>query len=535
MFSEIGIIYSIIQALLIFAVSPFIIGLMNKIKARSQSRRGAPILQPYFDIAKLFMKGTVVSSTTSWIFMAAPAVLFASIIIAAAVLPIIFQSTFVAIDLILFVYIFAIGRFMMYLAALDAGSAFGGIGASREAFYSALLEPVIFAIIIFFSFSNGFGSIASVSSTTSLNWQLTATSPAFWLTAGALFIVILAETGRLPFDNPSTHLELTMVHEAMVLEYSGPMLALIEWANASKMVVFFGLFVVLFLPINAFVSSSNVLFSGLMAFAGILLLAISTAIIESISPKVRLFKVTKLLAFSLVLSLLAVIVRFFNGPQVIGPVAVLSVAMLVSAIYFLFSATFMRRLEIFILQSMLLALILLFVLSSDGGAGTYLQLVSTIIFKIMVLPYLIYAAFRRLAGNSKVVLDADPLFLRSHVGTVGSLVLATLLIFLSYSVSYVLGIGNPLFPIALSIILIGGLIMATKTHVMLQLMGFLVLENGLVLFPIALSIQIPIIEEIVSIFDVIILVAVALLLFFKINNVIASLDTVRMNQLSEER
>ncbi len=240
------IIESIIQAAFVFAVAPLAAGIMLKVKARFQGRIGAPVYQPYFDLSKLFMKGTVTSSTASWVFIAAPIAFFSSIVIAAMALPILFSNSFVSIDFVLFVYLFAIGRFMTALAALDTGSAFGGIGASREMLYSCLIEPVLFAAIVFFSTFNAKTGLISL--TTAFAGPDALFSPAFWLSAAALFIVILAETGRLPFDNPSTHLELTMVHEAMILDYSGPLLGLIEWANAAKMVVFLSLFSMLFLP-----------------------------------------------------------------------------------------------------------------------------------------------------------------------------------------------------------------------------------------------------------------------------------------------
>lgn len=529
-----GITYSIIQAAFIFALAPLVTGIMRKVKARFQGRIGAPIYQPYLDIAKLLMKGIVVSSTTSWVFIAAPILFFASIAIAAGLLPLFFPENFVAADLVLFIYIFAIGRFMSALAALDTGSAFGGIGASREMLYSALIEPAMFAAIIFLCVSGGSTGLVPLSAAASANLPTVLFSPAFWLAAAALLIVILAETGRLPFDNPATHLELTMVHEAMVLDYSGPLLALIEWANSAKIVVLFGVFVALFLPLHTLVSG-NIFISAAVFAATVIALAIMAAAIESISPKWRLFKIPKLLTFSLVLSMLAFLMRVFYGTQEGDLTAILSFAMLVCALYFIFSATFRRRLELFIIQSAALALILAFAALSSGSAGAYWRLGSTLIFKVIILPWLLYRTFRSLAGDSKILLNADPLFIGSPLGVSGVLMLSGILILLSYTISSILGVQNQLMPVAFSIILIGGLIIATKTHVLLQLFGFLILENGLVLLPVVLSVEIPLLGEIVTLFDALTLVIVALVLVFKISGMVESLDSVHLNRLLEEK
>ncbi|MDE1869970.1 MAG: NADH-quinone oxidoreductase subunit H [Candidatus Micrarchaeota archaeon] len=531
------IINSVLQALFIFLIAPLLVGIMRRVKARFQSRMGAPIYQPYLDILKLFMKGTVVSSTTSWVFIAAPVAFFASVAIAAIILPIIFPNNLITADLVLFVYLFAIGRFMTALAALDTGSAFGGIGASREMLYSILLEPLLFAAIVFFAaFAlNSSISMSSVVSTATINWPGVLVSPAFWLAGIALFIAILAETGRLPFDNPATHLELTMVHEAMILDYSGPLLALIEWANSAKTVVFFGLFAALFLPFGLPLFSSNPFVAAGTFLLVVVLLGILTASLESLTPKWRLFEIPKLLTFSLTLSLIAFLVKIFGGTLTGGFESVLPFVMLATSLYFLFSATFKRRLEIYVVQSVALALIFGTIALSVGDTSTYWRLGSTILFKVIILPLLLIRAFGALQKDSKNILNVDPIFLGSPLSVSKSLILSGFLIVLSYSITAVLGVQNPLLPVAFSIILIGGLIIATKTHVILQAMGFLILENGLVLLPTALSLQIPFFGEIATLFDILTLMVVALVLAFKVNDAIGGLDSRNLDQLLEEQ
>ncbi len=237
------------QAALALLLAPALVGVIRLVKARLQNRQGAPVWQPYFELRKLFAKEVIVSSNASWLFRAAPYVIFTSTLAVTFVVPLIavplpFDGLA---DLLVVVYLLLLGTFFLALAGLDPGSPFGGMGSSREMTVAALAEPTI-AVAIF--------ALASGAGSTNLG-RIAARimeSPGAVLTPGhvlafaALFVVMLAETSRLPVDNPSTHLELTMIHEAMVLEYSGRHLALIEWASALKLLVFFGLLANLFVP-----------------------------------------------------------------------------------------------------------------------------------------------------------------------------------------------------------------------------------------------------------------------------------------------
>ncbi len=524
-----------LQAAFLFAFAPLLIGIMHKVKARFQGRIGAPIYQPYLDIAKLLLKGVVVSPTSSWVFLMAPVLSFSSILIAAAALPILFSANPFGMDLVMFVYLFAIGRFMTSIAGLDIGSAFGGIGASREMLYASLIEPVLFASIVFFSTLGSGVGLGTLAAGTSFAWPAALLSPAFWLAACALFIVLLAETGRLPFDNPATHLELTMVHEAMVLDYSGPLLALIEWANAAKIAVLFTLFIALFTPVFSTAFWANPAQSAALFLAALIVLAILTASIESLTPKWRLFRILELLTFSLILSLLA----FFFGPATPlnsgGALALLSAAMLILPLYFIFSASFNRRITIFLLQSSALALILLSVALDSGSIDAYWRLGSTIVFKVILVPWLLLRSFRQMEKESVGKPHPDPIFLASPLSTPKALLVCSVLIVMSYSISTILGVHSALLPVAFSIILIGAFIIAIKSHIFLQMLGFLILENGLVLLPVALSLRVPLLGELVAFIDTMILVAVSLFLASKIQDVHESLDSVRLSQMIETK
>ena len=299
------------QTIVLLGISPFLVGLIRKVKARLQCRRGAGVFQPYADIAKLFRKQPVVSSTTSWIFTATPYILFASTLSAGLLVP-----TFASLtpmnftgDIIALVYLLALGTFFLILAGLDAGSAFGGMGSSREALVASLAEPAMILSIFAVALTAGSTNLSTIVHKTAL-LEGVATDPAPHLMAlAALCIVAIAETGRVPVDNPATHLELTMIHEAMVLEYSGRYLALIEWAAGMKLLVFLSLIANLFAPWGiATTLAPAAIGIGLVAYilkiAG---LAVLIGILESMIAKLRLFRVTELLGTAFILALLGVV------------------------------------------------------------------------------------------------------------------------------------------------------------------------------------------------------------------------------------
>jgi formate hydrogenlyase subunit 4 len=290
-------------------LAPGLVGLIRWMKARLQNRRGAPAWQPYLELRKLFGKEVVVSENASWLFRAAPFVVFASTVAAAALVPVLAApSAFDAWgDLIVLVYLLLLGTFFLALAGLDPGSAFGGMGASREMTVAALAEPTVALAVFALALGAGSTNLGRIVAAT-LADPASAVSAGHLLAFVALFIVTLAETGRLPVDNPATHLELTMIHEAMVLEYSGRYLALVEWAAATKLLVFFALLGNLFVPWGiAGAVTTGALLVGLGSFLlKLLVLATVVAVFETRIAKLRLFRVPELLSVSFVLALLAV-------------------------------------------------------------------------------------------------------------------------------------------------------------------------------------------------------------------------------------
>ena len=308
-----GYALEISQALLALALSPGLVGFIRWWKARLQGRRGAPPWLVYYDLRKLFGKEVVMSNNASWIFCITPYLLFCSTIAVTLLIPLLAAPLpFDRIgDLLLIVYLLLQGTFFLALAGLDPGTAFGGMGASREMTVAAIAEPTIALSI--FGLAVGAGSTnlgRSVAET--LAHPGAAISPGHLLGFAALFTVMLAETGRLPVDNPSTHLELTMIHEAMVLEYSGRYLALIEWASAVRLLIFFSLLANMFAPwgVATTLTPATVVVATIALIAKLAALGVVVASLETRVAKLRLFRVPELLAVSFVLALLAVTSSF---------------------------------------------------------------------------------------------------------------------------------------------------------------------------------------------------------------------------------
>lgn len=300
-----------LQGLLLLTLSPLIVGLIRKVKARLQCCRGASLLQPYADLVKLFRKKPVVSTTTSWIFTATPYLLFASTLEAGLLVPVFASRTPLnfAGNIIALVYLFALGTFFLILAGLDAGSAFGGMGSSRVAIVSTLTEPAMILSIFAIALTAGSTNLSTIVHKTALLQGIVTAPPPHLMALAAFFIVTLAETGRVPVDNPATHLELTMIHEAMLLEYSGRYLALVEWAAGVKLLVFLTLIANIFAPwgIATSFAPAAIAVGVVVYLIKVSGLAVLIGVIESMFAKLRLFRLTDLLGAAFILSLLALV------------------------------------------------------------------------------------------------------------------------------------------------------------------------------------------------------------------------------------
>jgi formate hydrogenlyase subunit 4 len=294
-----AVLHHTFHVLVGLALPPLLLGVIAKTKALFAGRVGPPLLQPYYDLAKLMRKGSVFSTTTTWVFRAGPVVGLATAGLAMLLVPLANASAPVSFtgDLILLVYLLGLGRFFTATAALDTGSPFEGMGAAREVTFACLAEPALFL---------GLLVLAKLSGSLVLATMLGGTLAAHWMTAGASlalvflswFIVLLAENSRIPFDDPNTHLELTMIHEVMVLDHSGPAFGMILYAAALKLFVFGALIVRLALP----VTTGFAWMDWPVFIAGLLAVAVAIGVVESTMARLRLTHVPVLLLAACLLS-----------------------------------------------------------------------------------------------------------------------------------------------------------------------------------------------------------------------------------------
>lgn len=288
-------------------VPPLLLGLIVRIKALAAGRQGPPVLQQYFDLFKLLRKGAVYSRTTTAVFRAGPIIGLASVIVAGLIVPLgrgpaplHFQG-----DLVAFAYLLGLGRFATVLAALDTGSSFEGMGASREATFSALAEPTLFLGLALYAIGGESLSLTDIAATIGPG----KLGPALLLITAGLLVVTLVESSRVPIDDPATHLELTMVHEVMVLDHGGPDLAMILYGAALKFVVVGSLVVLPFLP-GPFATVPDVVVFVLAMAA----LAVGIGLIESVMARLRLARVSLLILGAFVVSVLGVVITIAGRP-----------------------------------------------------------------------------------------------------------------------------------------------------------------------------------------------------------------------------
>jgi len=301
---------NVLQALALILGGPLVRGIVARVKAFLQRRQGASIWRPYSDLAKLFRKEDLVPPTASSIFRVVPFVLFGTTICVASFVPLVQPSALLASrgDFFLFVYLLAMGRFFLSLGGFDGGSSFGGMGASREALVSSLAEAPFLLSLVAVAILASHADIAGMVAWT-LQQNIFNISAVHILAFTSLAMVVIAETGRMPVDNPTTHLELTMIHEGMVLEYSGPSLAWIEWASAVKLHAMLALLVALFVPwgMASSVSVGAIGLALLLYCAKATLLMVLLAVIESGMAKLRMYLVPDFLGVASAVSALAVI------------------------------------------------------------------------------------------------------------------------------------------------------------------------------------------------------------------------------------
>ena len=303
------------QMLLVLAVAPLVTGLVRSLKARLLRRQGPPIIQPYRDLMRLLRKEATLAHNASWLFRATPYLVFSATWIAAALVPT-FATGMIfswSADLIAIVALLGGARFFVALAGMDVGTAFGGIGTSREVMIAALAEPALVMIVFTVALIAGSTQLSTI--TTFMASPEVGLRVSLGLALIALIMVALAENARMPIDNPATHLELTMVHEAMVLEYSGRHLALIELAASLKLIVYMSLIASVFLPwgVASATGERDALLLGAALYAGKLMACtVALAMFEVTVAKLRVFRAPDFIGAALMLGLLATLLRFVS-------------------------------------------------------------------------------------------------------------------------------------------------------------------------------------------------------------------------------
>ncbi len=307
-----SIFFQLLQALLMVLLAPLAAGFIATIKARLQNRHGAGIMQPWRDIRKLFNKEVVLATHASWIFRFTPYVVFTATVMAASVVPSLLLDTPLSLtaDVIALVALLALARFFLSLAGMDIGTAFGGMGASREMTFSALAEPAMLMSVFVLAIG-----AQSTNLTTMITHTLTTSiiiQPSIAFALVAMLMIAIVETGRIPVDNPTTHLELTMIHEAMLLEYSGRHLALMEWASMVKLLLFATLIIDLFFPwgISGDANLLTLALALVIWISKLMILFIILAVMETSMSKLRMFEVPQYLGTAFVLAFLGLIIHY---------------------------------------------------------------------------------------------------------------------------------------------------------------------------------------------------------------------------------
>lgn len=529
-----SILATILQAAFVIGIAPLAAGLVRFFKARLQGRKGASPFLPYYTFATLAKKEMVISNATSWVFRAVPFVVFSTAMALAFILPLLFQGGKLASlsDFLVVGGILMIGSIFLVLGGLDPGSAFGGMGSSREMTLAALVEPSIIMVFAAISFVTGTFAIDGM-----VAQQLVFAHPYLWLSIVALVFVSLAENARYPVDNPATHLELTMVHEAMILEYSGPYLAMLEYASAIKMTVFAILIANLIFPATVVGVGSLGIISIVVAFVWgavkVLIVMGLLALLENTIVKMRFYRMQEYLTIAFATALTGVVTALFATVTDIKiEYHAFFAALAVFFVVFIFGHARSRAmLRYYAFSSFCIAGIafgLSFVLPEEK---THLIIfaVVTILIKSFVVPYFIRAAQRKY----KDVIDPRSFLKPASSYILALLILAaTFLILRSTPLAAVVEFNSLLFA-SIALVLLGLATMIIHRSIFSQIIGLLVIENGIAIFTLVTVKSLPLIVE-SGVFIITITTAIILsILSSRIRQFHGSADTEKLRNLTE--
>lgn len=530
-----SIIATLLQAVFILAIAPFASGLVRMCKARLQGRRGASPFLPYYTFATLLKKEMVISSATSWIFRAVPFVVLASSIALAFILPLLFVGGKLASlsDFLVVGGILIIGSIFLVLGGLDPGSAFGGMGSSREMTIASLLEPTIIMVFAAMSFVGGTFAIDGM-----VGQNLIFAHPYLILSVVAFILVTLAENARYPVDNPATHLELTMVHEAMILEYSGPYLAMLEYASAIKLTAFAVLL-------------SNFIFPGtVLAAAGLgavsLIVAIMSgalkvvvamallALLETTVVKMRFYRMQEYMSIAFFTALAGMVIALFSSFIKIGNIQyhTLFAALSVFFVILLFgrarSQVMLRYYALSSLSVAGIALGLSFVFR-DEKQHLWLFAGVTILIKSILVPFVI-----RYAQRKHKDMISSPSFLRPASSYFVAIVILAVTFFIVKHTPIAGTVEfDTLLYASIALISLGLATMIVHRNIFSQILGLLIMENGVTVFTLVTVKSLPLLIE-MGVFVIIVASSFILsILGSRIREFHGSTDTEKLRNLTE--
>ena len=522
------------QMILVLMLAPLLLGYTRKVKARLLRRRGPPLLQPYRDLLRLIRKEVVLAQNASWLFRSGPYMIFSATWVAAALVPT-FATGLVFSwvgDLIAITALLGSARFFLALVGMDVGTSFGGIGSSREMMFASLAEPAMIMIAFTLALLAGSTQLSYIAEFMLANGSVRVS---LGLVFVAFIIVALAENARIPVDNPATHLELTMVHEAMVLEYSGRHLAVIELAAGLKLLLYISLISCIFVPWGLAPAGSPlagyavgmVTYLGKLAVGGFLIVLFETSI-----AKMRVFRVPDFLGIALMLGLLGMLLRLrlaellMDGHS-LDIAHMLAGGMVLVSFMLLYQDRMFALLNVFALHAVVLSASVAWQAHIQNAPHLYVPAAIALVLKGIIIPVALHRVVIRL-GIHRTIETVGGIGLTMLFGI--ALVALSMVVMLKAAAA-----ADPLaredLAFALSVLLLGLLMMVTRRNAVSQIVGFMSLENGLILAATGAR-GMPLVVEISVAFSVLIAFIVIGVFLFRIRE---RFDSVELEALDEFR
>jgi formate hydrogenlyase subunit 4/hydrogenase-4 membrane subunit HyfE len=523
----------LIQFVLVLLIAPFASGWVRFLKARLQGRKGASPFLPYVSLATMLKKETIIPSASSWIFRAVPLVVLASALGLALMVPTIVRGGLMAnfSDFLVVAGVLMIGSIFLVLGGLDAGSAFGGMGSSREMTMAALLEPTLVMIFATYSFVTGSFTIDGM-----LSQSLIAAYPFLLLSILALAMLALGENARYPVDNPATHLELTMIHEAMILEYSGPHLAMLEYASMLKLTVFSFLASNFVFPaslISADVSLQGLLVGIILAVLKVLVVMMALALLESTIVKMRFYRMNEFVSISFVAAFFGMATALFSKilDVVVSYEAFFSALAIFFAVFLFGNIRSRSVVRYYVLSSLSIAAIAATLAFSDSESKMHLLLfaLGTILIKVVAVPWIIAYIIKhhKNINQLQTFLKPTPSYFLA-----GAILVVAFFVINAVPFLGAISLANVLYA-SIVLVMLGVMKMVINRNLFSQIVGLLVLENGLALFTLVTIKTFPIVIE-SGIFAVtIISVFILSKLSMNIKELYGSTDTEELRNLTD--